>query len=145
MKASPSRNQKPHPVAGASHFSRSQVEPLRLHRALQGEDRLKAGAVWLNHDLVCCHADGTPLSPRNVTKAFAALVRRLGFNIRLHDLRHTHISQLLAAGVNVKIVSERAGHASIVITLDRYAHLLPGMQDEAVARLDAALRPHLKG
>ena len=121
------------------------VEPLRLHRALQGEDRLKAGAVWLDHDLVCCHADGTPLSPRNVTKAFTALVRRLGFNIRLHDLRHTHISQLLAAGVNVKIVSERAGHASIVITLDRYAHLLPGMQDEAVARLDAALRPHLKG
>ena len=63
----------------------------------------------------------------------------------MHSLRHTHLSHLLAAGVNVKIVSERAGHASVVITLDRYSHSLPGLQEDAVNRIDAALRPHLKG
>lgn len=101
--------------------------------------------MWEDNDLVCCHADGTPLNPRQVTKNFAALVQRLGFGVRLHDLRHTHLSQLLAAGVNVKVVSERAGHASAFVTLTTYAHTMPGMQQEAVDRLDAALRPHLQG
>ena len=121
------------------------IEPLRAHRARQAQDRLRAGTMWIDHDLVCCHADGSPLSPRQVTKTFAGLVRRLGFKLRLHDLRHTHLSQLLAAGVNVKVVSERAGHAGVAITLDVYAHVMPGMQEDAVKRIDAALRPHLKG
>jgi integrase len=72
-------------------------------------------------------------------------VGRLGFAIRLHDLRHTHLSQLLAAGVNVKVVSERAGHASAFVTLTSYAHVLPGLRQDAVDRLDTALRPHLQG
>lgn len=119
------------------------VEPLRAHRARQAGDRLRAGTIWADNDLVCCRADGMPLSPRQVTKSFSILVRRLGFKVRFHDLRHTHLSQLLAAGVNVKVVSERAGHAGVAITLDVYAHVMPGMQEDAVNRLDAALRPHL--
>jgi integrase len=62
-----------------------------------------------------------------------------GFAMRFHDLRHTHASQLLKAGVAVKLVSERLGHATASITLDYYGHVLPGMQAEAVSRLDAAL------
>jgi integrase len=54
--------------------------------------------------------------------------------IRLHDLRHTHASLLLAAGVPVKVVSERLGHATVSITLEIYAHTMPGMQSEAAAR-----------
>ena len=53
--------------------------------------------------------------------------------IRLHDLRHTHASHLLAAGVNVKIVSERLGHASVAFTLDTYGHVMPGQQASAAA------------
>ena len=56
-----------------------------------------------------------------------------------HDLRHTHASQLLRAGVPVKVVSERLGHATTSITLDIYAHTLPGMQQEAVDKIAAAL------
>ncbi len=48
--------------------------------------------------------------------------------IRLHDLRHTHATLLLAAGVPVKLVSERLGHATATITLGIYAHVMPGMQ-----------------
>ena len=59
--------------------------------------------------------------------------------IRFHDLRHTHATQLLKQGVHPKIVSERLGHSSIAITLDTYSHVLPGMQEEAIADFDAAL------
>ena len=51
--------------------------------------------------------------------------------IRLHDLRHTHATLLLAKGVPVKVVSERLGHASVTITLQVYAHVMPGNQRQA--------------
>jgi integrase len=59
--------------------------------------------------------------------------------IRLHDLRHSHATHLLKAGVHPKIAQERLGHSSISITLDTYSHVLPGMQDDAVAKVDAAI------
>ena len=59
--------------------------------------------------------------------------------IRLHDLRHTHASHLLMAGVNVKVVSERLGHASVSFTLDTYGHVMPGQQAEAAAAAAALL------
>ena len=59
--------------------------------------------------------------------------------IHLHDLRHTHASLLLKAGVPVKVVSERLGHATVMITLETYAHVLPGMQAEAAAAFAAAV------
>ena len=58
---------------------------------------------------------------------------------RFHDLRHTHATQLLRAGVHPKIVSERLGHSGIGITLDIYSHVLPNIQEEAVHRLDSLL------
>lgn len=61
----------------------------------------------------------------------------------VHVLRHTHLSQLLRAGVHVKVASERAGHASVAITMDRYSHVMPGMQEDAAARADAAMRTAL--
>jgi integrase len=59
--------------------------------------------------------------------------------VRLHDLRHTHASDLLAAGVNVKVVSDRLGHASTTFTLDTYSHLMPGQQASAAAAAAALL------
>jgi integrase len=57
--------------------------------------------------------------------------------ITLHDLRHTHATLLLQAGVPVKVVSERLGHATVMITLETYAHVMPGMQAEAAATFAA--------
>ena len=68
-------------------------------------------------------------------------MRRAGLNrLRLHDLRHTHASQLLKQGVHPKVVSERLGHATVAITLDTYSHVLPGIQRDAIKQLDATLR-----
>lgn len=85
---------------------------------------------------------GTPLNVRNVyQRHFQTIVKRakLPKKLRLYDLRHTHATLLLLAGVHAKIVSERLGHASIQITLDTYSHVLPGMQKESAAKLDAML------
>jgi integrase len=57
--------------------------------------------------------------------------------IRVHDLRHTHATTLLRARENVKVVSERLGHASVSVTLGTYAHVLPGDQKAAAARFAA--------
>ena len=57
--------------------------------------------------------------------------------IRVRDLRHTHASVSLAAGVPVKVVSERLGHATVTITLETYQHIMPGMESEPAARFAA--------
>jgi integrase len=67
-------------------------------------------------------------------------IRRLDIRqIRFHDLRHSHATHLLRAGVHPKVVSERLGHSRVGITLDTYSHVLPGMQEDAVQRIDAVL------
>jgi len=68
-----------------------------------------------------------------------------GLEIRFHDLRHTHATQLLKVGVHPEVVSERLGHASIGITLDTYSHVMPGMQEDAAEKIDAGLRASLAG
>jgi integrase len=120
------------------------VETLREHRTRQLEERLRLGPVWEEHGLVFPGPDGRPWHPDTFTSAFRALCPRAGVKVRFHDLRHSHATQLLKAGVHPKIVSERLGHSTVGITLDIYSHLLPGMQEEAVGRLEAALRAALK-
>ena len=60
--------------------------------------------------------------------------------IRVHDLRRTHASLMLRAGVPVKVVSERLGHSTPMITMQVYAHTVPGMQAEAAAKFAALVR-----
>jgi integrase len=100
-----------------------------------------AMALQLARDgaLVFGDIEGAHRNPEHVSRQFARDVARcraaLGEDalpvIRLHDLRHTHATLLLAKGVPVKVVSERLGHASPTITLGVYAHVMPGNQREA--------------
>ena len=121
------------------------VDALKVHRAQQNEERLLMSAAYQDLDLVFARADGSMWPPMQFSSDFRKLIRRHGFNIRFHDLRHTHASQLLKAGVPVKVVSERLGHATASITLDIYAHTLPGMQREAVDKLDSMLAASVAG
>jgi len=110
------------------------VAMLRAHRRTQASERLIVGAGWRDRDLVFTPPEGSPLNPDTVTQWFDRTVRRSSLpRIRLHDLRHTHATHLLAAGVDVKIVSERLGHASTSFTLDVYSHVMPGQQATAAA------------
>jgi integrase len=77
-------------------------------------------------------ADGQPWHPNVVTRAFSRLTARLDLPVvGLHDLRHSHASHLIAAGVNPRVVSDRLGHATVGFTLSVYGHLLDGQQAEA--------------
>jgi integrase len=118
------------------------AEALAQHRTAQASERLRLGLG--KPDLIFSHADGSPFDPDSITKAFDRLVKAVGVRrITFHGLRHTHISHQLMDGVHVKIVSERAGHASISTTLAVYAAFIPNMQADAAAGVDTWLRAEL--
>lgn len=123
--------------AGSRTFS---IDPetvawLRRHRTRQAEDRLALGTAWDNeHDLVFVAEDGTWIHPSSLSRSFKRLTKRAGLPvIRFHDLRHTYATTALAAGVPVKVVSERLGHSDISITLRTYGHVMPSMDEAAAA------------
>ena len=117
------------------------VNALKEHRARQAEQRLALGLGRDPRALVLAQPDGGPLGPDGLSKAFKRLVERIRVTpITFHGLRHTHISHLLMEGVHVKVVSERAGHANVSITLSVYAACIPNMQADAALRVDAWLR-----
>jgi integrase len=113
---------------------------LRRHRVVQLEERMKAGDLWKDHDLVFTTGVGTPISRSDlITRSFKPLLRRAGLpDIRFHDLRHTCATLLLGKGVHVKLVQELLGHSTIAITLDTYSHILPGMGDCLADTMDEA-------
>lgn len=121
------------------NLDNSTVSALRRHRSHQATERLARGSVYADQDLVFAMDDGSPLHPESFSQAFERRSASAGLpRIRLHDLRHTHATLALAAGISPKVVSERLGHASVAFTLSVYQHVLPGMQAEA-AELVAAL------
>src|SRR5437016_3045910 len=98
-----------------------------------------AGPLWkptvtlrsgeeLPNDLVFTNLTGSWVAPALVSKRFHKLHEKAELRrIRPHDLRHTHATRLLKAGVNPKVVQERLGHESIAITFDLYGHVMPSM------------------
>jgi len=89
-------------------------------------------------DVLFTTQTGAPLHPDRARLLFQRAAKQAGLPvIRLHDLRHTHATLALAAGIHPKIVSERLGHANIGITLDTYSHCLPALSEEAACRVAA--------
>ena len=90
--------------------------------------------------LVFASDKGKPLDPCVLTHNFARITQRAGLGkVRFHDLRHSFASIMLMKGAPAKTISEALGHASVAFTMDVYSHILPGMQEEAMALLDEAM------
>ncbi|MBE7897217.1 site-specific integrase [Paenibacillus polymyxa] len=99
-----------------------------------------AGEMYVDNDLVCCTNIGKPVFPDTLTKMMRRKIKELELPpIRFHDLRHTSATLMLSIGVHPKVVSERLGHSSVVITLDTYSHLLMNMQSDATEGLSKLL------
>ena len=134
-------------VPPKSKLSRRQVavppvltKLLRQHRLQQEADRLLLGLPLKETDLIFAHPDGTPFDPSTVSHTFVKVLGKAGIpHIRFHDLRHTHATLLLEAGVHPKIVQERLGHSSIAVTIDTYSHVVPGLQEMAARRIEVAI------
>lgn len=109
-------------------------------RAAQVENRLEYGDLWQDTGHVFTHLNGSPIDPDYISKRFAKLVRASGLpHLTFHGLRHAHATLAFAAGVSPKTISERLGHASIAITMDIYAHVLPGMGADAALAVERLL------
>jgi integrase len=116
------------------------VDALHAHKRDQESRRALLGSAYEENDLVCCVEDGRIWNPAAFTSTYRALLsRRKIKNIRFHDLRHSHASQLSRSRVNPKVISERLGHSKVGFTLDVYAHLLPDMQEEAATQTNSGL------
>lgn len=123
-------------------ISNSVVDQLKSHRREQLKDRLSLGSSYVNHDFVFATKIGTPLLASNLTRRhFKPLLERAGLSqsIRLYDLRHSCATLLLSQGVSPKVIAERLGHSTIVLTLDTYSHVLPSMQKDATEQLEEIL------
>jgi integrase len=95
--------------------------------------KARVGDAWENLDLVFPDLKGGYFNPGYLLRLFKkVLVAACLAHMRIHDLRHSAATILLAKGVNVKVVSELLGHSDIVITLRTYGHLLPTMQGDVV-------------
>jgi integrase len=118
------------------------VAALKQHRKRQLEERMRLAGLWQDRGLVFPNELGSLFNPSNLrNRSFKRIKARSGVreDLRFHDLRHTCATLLLSEGVNVKVVSELLGHASVTITLNTYAHVLPDMQDSAAEAMEEAL------
>ncbi len=118
------------------------VEELRRVKAHQEENRRLLGSDYEDHDLIFCQPNGKPLHLGNVRRGnFRRIVKlaKLPGTLRIHDLRHTHASVLISLGVHPKVVQERLGHQDPGFSMRVYGHLLPGIQEQAVADMQARL------
>ena len=116
-------------------------DELRAHRLAQTQNMLKLGVRLTDNSFVCALEDGSPMQPTFITHEWVRANK--GSNLpryRFHDLRHAHATHMLTSGTHIKVASERLGHSKVGITLDLYSHVLPGMQEDAAAKVDAALR-----
>jgi integrase len=123
-------------------LTRRATEALKDHRKRQLEEMMRLAGLWQDQGLVFPNEIGSLFNPSNLrNRSFKRIKARAGVreDLRFHDLRHTCATLLLGEGVNVKVVSELLGHASITITLNIYSHVLPDMQDSAADAMETAL------
>jgi integrase len=129
------------PKSESGHRTLPLLEPAVVAlRAQQSyvADAQQAAATWHDNNFVFPSSHGTPLSSRNVERDFALLLQRAGLpHRRLHDLRHSTGTYLIAAGVHPRVVMELLGHSQISVTMDTYGHVLAPTLGEAVGRLEA--------
>jgi integrase len=122
-------------------LDRDTVEAIRSVQRVQASAKLGCGPAYrADLDLVFCRADGSPHDPDVVSHQFERQIARAGVRrIRFHDLRHTHATIALSAGIHPKVVQERLGHSSIKVTMDLYSHVIPALDEDAASRVAAAV------
>lgn len=111
------------------------IPALRAYELQKKEDRLAVGPKYIRNSYYCRWPDGHYIKNTYMTKALRKEAGKLGFDIRFHDLRHTHATILFKHGIHPKIVGERLGHSKIQITLDTYTHFIPDMQADVLGNI----------
>lgn len=112
------------------------LNALNAQRTRQRFQRKLAGPRWQENGIVFATAIGTPMDPRNYKRALDAALERAKIpHVRIHDLRHTAVSLLIAQGVYVLTISEIIGHTKVSTTLDLYGHPFEPARVDAVNKM----------
>jgi integrase len=116
---------------------------VRALKAQQAKDRLRLGNDWTNSGLVFAAEHGGPRWPQDVRKQFGRLCERagLGAGWHPHETRHTWVSLLSDAGVDLEDIADGAGHITSAVTRNVYRHQLGDRLTKASAAMDAAFSP----
>ena len=134
---SPPKNDKTRTITPAPWI----IKLLRVHRAKQAENRLKAGELWKDTGLVFTNEIGELISYRTVYDCFKRVVATIGCpNTRFHDLRHTYAVASIRSGDDIKTVQGNLGHATVAFTLDVYAHFTEQMKRDSAARMEEYIK-----
>ncbi|WP_052889413.1 tyrosine-type recombinase/integrase [Thermogemmatispora carboxidivorans] len=117
------------------------IDALKAHQEGQQEACRKAGARWQQKDLVFCTQHGNFLTDSFVRHQYYQILDQAGLSrIHFHDLRHSTATILHALGVPINVIQELLGHSQVTVTLGIYGHVLPGMQGEALRKMEELLR-----
>jgi integrase len=109
---------------------------LRRHLAMLDRDRREFGKGYQDHGKLFCHPDGHLIHPDTITRRFNRLVDRAEVpRIRLHDVRHTYATVALDHGEDLKVISDRLGHANMNVTAQIYTHRSVGKDKDTADRL----------
>lgn len=121
------------------------MDVLKHHRAEQSRERLKAGELWTDNNLVFSNALGQHLPSVTVYNDFKKIAAAIGRpDARFHDLRHTYAVNAIRAGDNIRSVSGNLGHATVAFTLDVYADFTEDLKRDSAARMDKFYNDVLK-
>jgi integrase len=113
------------------------LDALEKRRICQEAERLKAGPIWHEQDLIFCSLHGEFIEPLSLMRTFNLLLTKAGLpHMRFHDLRHTAATLLLSKKINAKVVQEMLGHSNISMTLGTYGDILPSMQEDIEEKWD---------
>lgn len=132
---------KPKPKSGVTRkvpLPMGIIMQLRQLRRKQAEDKLRAGELYEDHDLIHCQQDGTPWEPSNISNKFHSIIKNSNLPaIRFHDLRHTFVSNLIQdLKIDYKTASALAGHADPGFTLNTYSHSEFEYEMKAIQQLE---------
>lgn len=115
------------------------VDILRVHRKRQLENKLFYGMHYTETNFVCTKENGEPVTPHVVKWNIDLTKRESGINFDFHSFRHTHATELLSLGVNIKLIQQRLGHSRISTTMDTYMHLTDNEKRKAADIFDQAM------
>lgn len=127
------------------HLPSRVVEALKAHKVRQEEEKAKAEekekGSYQDNGLVFCQPNGKPIQPRNFQRMFEGWVKKAGLpkETRLHDLRHTFVTRMFAAGIDIKTVQSFTGHSDTRTLLETYAHAINEAQKKAASIMNDLL------
>ena len=131
------KNGKTRTVAAAP----SVLAQLKRRRAAQNRQRLQAGPLWVDNDLVFTDELGHHLTKPTVYRSFKKVAASIGRpDARFHDLRHSYAVAAIRSGDDIKTVQGNLGHATAAFTLDVYGHVTDKMKQESAARMENFIR-----